>query len=57
MIVFFNLFIITEFEDKIEQYSLLLEDDNKVDKEIDKIKNVLNLKKFYHNLMKKCLKH
>lgn len=44
MIVFFNMFIITKFEDKIEQYSLLLEDDNKVDKGIDKIKNALNLK-------------
>ncbi len=36
---------ITKFEDKIEQYSLLLEDDNKIDEGINKIKKALNLKK------------
>ena len=36
---------ITKIEDKIEQYSLLLEDDNKIDKGINKIKKALNLKK------------
>jgi len=33
---------ISKYEDKIEKYSLLLEEDNIVDKGLDKIKKALN---------------